>query len=108
MQNKGVITFLAVLLALASIYQLSFTFATWIVKENAREYADGDFEKENFYLDSVANEKAYPFPGYTFKECQEREMNLGLDLKGGMNVILEVSVSELVVNYRKSTCNINC
>jgi SecD/SecF fusion protein len=98
MQNKGVITFLAVLLALASLYQLSFTFATWQVKKEAREYANGDYEKENFYLDSVANIQAYFFPKYTFRECQEREMNLGLDLKGGMNVILEVSVSELVVS----------
>ncbi len=98
MQNKGVITFLAVILVVASIYQLSFTFATWRVKEKAREYAEGDYEKERSYLDSVANEKAYPFPAYTFKECQEREMNLGLDLKGGMNVILEVSVSELIVS----------
>ena len=98
MQNKGVITFLAIILAVASIYQLSFTFASWLVKEDARAFANGDYEKERLFLDSVANETAYPFPKYTFKECQEREINLGLDLKGGMNVILEVSVSELVVN----------
>jgi len=98
MQNKGVITFLAVLLAIASVYQLSFTFATWRVKEEAREFSNGDYERETMFLDSVANEKAYPFPQYTFKECQEREINLGLDLKGGMNVILEVSVSELIVS----------
>ncbi len=98
MQNKGVITFLAVLLAVASIYQLSFTYATWRVKSQARDYAKGDLNKERNYLDSVASEKAYPFPAYTFKECQDRELNLGLDLKGGMNVMLEVSVADLIVN----------
>ncbi len=98
MQNKGVITFLAVLLALASIYQLSFTYATWRVKKQAREYAKGDLNKERNYLDSVANEEVYPILSYTFKECQDRELNLGLDLKGGMNVMLEVSISDLIVN----------
>jgi len=98
MQNKGVITFLAVLLALASIYQLSFTYATWRVKKQAREFAKGDLNKERNYLDSVASVQAYPFPAYTFKECQDRELNLGLDLKGGMNVMLEVSVADLIVN----------
>ncbi len=105
MQNKGVITFLAVILALASIYQLSFTFATWRVKSAAKEYAGGDFDKERNYLDSVANIKAYPFPKYTFKECQQREINMGLDLKGGMNVILEVSVSDLIVNLSDNSSN---
>ena len=105
MQNKGVITFLAVLLALASIYQLSFTYATWRVKEKAREYAKGDLNKERNYLDSVANIKAYPFPAYTFKECQDRELNLGLDLKGGMNVMLEVSVADLIINLSDNNQN---
>ncbi len=105
MQNKGVITFLAVLLALASIYQLSFTYATYSVKKAAKEYAGGDYDKERNYLDSVSNIKAYPFPQYTFKECQEREINMGLDLKGGMNVILEVSVSELIVGLADDSRN---
>ena len=105
MQNKGVITFLAVLLAIASIYQLSFTYATWRVKKQAREYAKGDLNKERNYLDSVASIKAYPFPAYTFKECQDRELNLGLDLKGGMNVMLEVSVADLIVNLSDNNQN---
>ena len=105
MQNKGVITFLAILLAIASIYQLSFTFATWQVKKAAGEYSKGNFDKERNYLDSVANIKAYPLIGYTFKECQEREINMGLDLKGGMNVILEVSVSDLIVNLSENSSN---
>lgn len=105
MQNKGVITFLAVLLALASIYQLSFTYATWRIKTQAREYAKGDLNKESNYLDSVASIKAYPFPAYTFKECQDRELNLGLDLKGGMNVMLQVSVADLIVNLSDNNQN---
>jgi len=105
MQNKGVITFLAIILALASIYQLSFTYATYRVKKAAKEYAQGDYDKERNYLDSVANIRAYPFPQYTFKECQEREINMGLDLKGGMNVILEVSVSELIVGLSDHSSN---
>ena len=105
MQNKGVITFLAVLLAAASIYQLSFTYATWRVKTEARDYAKGDLNKERNFLDSVASEKAYPFPAYTFKECQDRELNLGLDLKGGMNVMLEVSVADLIVNLSDNNQN---
>ncbi len=96
MQNKGAITFFAILLALASIYQLSFTFATWNVKKDAEEFAGGDYSKESYYLDSVSSEPTYPLLGLTFKECQKREINLGLDLKGGMNVILEVSVVDLV------------
>ena len=105
MQNKGVITFLAVLLAAASIYQLSFTYATWRVKTEARDYAKGDLNKERNFLDSVASQKAYPFPAYTFKECQDRELNLGLDLKGGMNVMLEVSVADLIVNLSDNNQN---
>lgn len=96
MQNKGTITLFAILLAIASIYQLSFTFVTWGVKNKAEQYAGGDFNKEREYIDSVANKKAYPLLGFSFKECQKRELNLGLDLKGGMNVILEVSVVDLV------------
>jgi len=105
MQNKGVITFLAILLALASIYQLSFTYATWSVKKAAEEYSKGDFDKERNYLDSVSNIQAYPILGYTFKQCQEREINMGLDLKGGMNVILEVSVADLIVNLAENSTN---
>jgi SecD/SecF fusion protein len=99
MQNKGAIKLLAILLALVSLYQLSFTFFTWLERQKAEEYANGDQEKERAYLDSVANEGIYNFlwlRDYTYRECQEREINLGLDLKGGMNVVLEVSVVDLI------------
>ena len=99
MQSKGAIKLLAIALTLVSIYQLSFTWVVNNVKDNAVEQAKGDIHKEKAYLDSVANEGVYNFlwiRNYTFRECQEREINLGLDLKGGMNVILEVSVVDIV------------
>ncbi|MEA2041717.1 MAG: protein translocase subunit SecDF [Bacteroidota bacterium] len=102
MQNKGTITIFAVLLALASIYQLSFTFVTSQIKKDAQAYAQGDYDKELKYLDSMSSKKVYPLLGFTFKECQQSELNLGLDLKGGMNVILEVSIPDLIVNMSEN------
>lgn len=103
MQNKGAIRFIAIALALVCVYQLSFTLVTKRVEKKARDYAmvgnEVDKKKENHYLDSVSSETAYNFlwiRKYSFKECKEREINLGLDLKGGMNVMLEVSVTDLV------------
>lgn len=98
MQNKTVIIILAVALALVSIYQLSFTVATSKVKRDAKEYGQGSLVRENQYIDSVSmlTEDEWSFLGYSFKECQQRELNLGLDLKGGMNVILEVSVEDIL------------
>ena len=99
MRNKGIIRTFAVAMALVCLYQLLFTWKTWTVEKEARRYADGDYKKENHYLDSVSNTVVYNFLGmrkYTYKECKEREINLGLDLKGGMNVILEVSVADVV------------
>jgi SecD/SecF fusion protein len=98
MQNKAAIIVLAIALALVSIYQLSFTGATYKVKKEAREYAKGNLVKETQYLDSISTlpKEQWSFLGYTFKECQKKELNLGLDLKGGMNVILEVSVEDIL------------
>ena len=101
MQSKGAIKLLAIALALVSLYQLSFTWVTNSVKKDAEEYAKGDLNKENAYLDSIANKGVYNFlwiRNYTYRECQDREINLGLDLKGGMNVILEVSVPDLIIS----------
>jgi SecD/SecF fusion protein len=89
----------AIAMALVCLYQLLFTWKTWTVEKEARKYADGDYKIEAQYLDSISNELIYNFLGlrkYTYKECKEREINLGLDLKGGMNVILEVSVSDVI------------
>ena len=94
MQNKGLIITLATCLALVSAFYLSFSFVTSSYEKKAAEYAQGDAAKEYQYLDSVAGEKVWF--GYTLKECREKELNLGLDLKGGMNVTMEVSVSDII------------
>ena len=122
MQNKGLIRFLAWAFALVCLFQLSFTVVTSSVqskaKKNAENYIkseqvqkfvaertsnDGDAQvlldslrnaNEAHYLDSMATEKVYL--GYTYRQCQGREINLGLDLKGGMNVMLEVSTVDVV------------
>ena len=94
MQNKGLVITLAACLALVSAFYLSFSFVTSSYDKKAAEYAQGDAAKEYQYLDSVAGEKVWF--GYTLKECREKELNLGLDLKGGMNVTMEVSVSDII------------
>lgn len=98
MQNKTAIIVLAVALFLVTAYQLSFTAVTYKVRKEAREYAKGDLVKQSNYLDSISSltKKDWSYLGYTFKEVQKKEMNLGLDLKGGMNVILEVSVEDIL------------
>ena len=103
MQSKGFIKLIAVLLALACVYQLSFTFKTRSVEKKAAEYAaqfplDEQPGAEQHYLDSVQNLPVYNmgFKKFTYKECKEKELNLGLDLKGGMNVMLEVQVEDVV------------
>ncbi len=95
MQNKGLIRIFAVALTLVCLFYLSFTVVTSTYNKKAKEYAAGDKLKEYQYLDSVANEKVW-LGAYTLKECREKEINLGLDLKGGMNVTLEVSVSDII------------
>ena len=123
MQNKGLIKFLTWAFVLVCLYQLSFSFVTSRVEKNAAKAADayvqsttaqnlinakshGDalyaqalkdsllIDREAQYLDSMASEKVYL--GYTYRQCQAREINLGLDLKGGMNVMLEVSTVDVV------------
>ena len=94
MQNKGLVITLAVCLALVSAFYLSFSVVTNHYDNKAAEYAQGDDAKEYQYLDSIAGEKVWF--GYTLKECREKEINLGLDLKGGMNVTMEVSVPEII------------
>ena len=120
MQSKGAIRFVAILLLFASLWQLSFTLVNQIQENKAEKYADAKaeaamqtaaFEKvseadrafyldslkkvENRrYIDSISAEKIYF--GYTFKDVQAKSINLGLDLKGGMNVMLQVQLKDLV------------
>ncbi|PKQ66789.1 protein translocase subunit SecDF [Labilibaculum manganireducens] len=99
MRNKGAIRLLAILFALVSLYQLTFTYVTKSVEKEAQEFGAGDIKKEQAYLDSIRGEGVYNFlwiKDYTYKECKELEMNLGLDLKGGMNVTMEVSVIDII------------
>ncbi|HPT15513.1 MAG TPA: hypothetical protein PK796_12035, partial [Bacteroidales bacterium] len=120
MQNKGAIRFFAIAFALVCLFQLSFTIVARITEKKASNYAKteavateakqlakGDATREidvldsliqtrkRYYLDSVANQTIY-LGRYTYKDCIEREINLGLDLKGGMNVTMEVSVADVV------------
>ncbi|MCX7551990.1 protein translocase subunit SecDF [Xanthomarina sp. F2636L] len=106
MQNKGLVKLFAILFGLVSIYQLSFTFKANSIDEDARVYASGDAVKERQYLDSLANINVYSLgiADYTYEEVKENAMNLGLDLKGGVNVILQVSVKDILkglANYSK-------
>ncbi|MBQ3673718.1 MAG: protein translocase subunit SecDF, partial [Paludibacteraceae bacterium] len=94
MQNKGLVRILAVCLALVCAFYLSFSLVTSHYDKKAKEYAAGDDVKEYQYLDSIAAKKVWF--GYTLKECREKEINLGLDLKGGMNVTMEVSVPDIL------------
>ncbi len=94
MQNKGFVKVFSLLLTLVCLFYLSFSFVTRYYGSKAEKYANGDPVKEAAYLDSLSTEKVWL--GYTLKECQEQEISLGLDLKGGMNVILELSVPDVV------------
>ena len=109
MQNKGAILTFAILLAAVCVYQLTFTFKAQQVEKAATEYAQGDRALKVAYLDSMNGEVVYNFLGikkFTYKDVKELEINLGLDLKGGMNATLEVEVVELVKalsNYSKDS-----
>ncbi len=96
MQNKGIVRFLAVCFALVCAFYLSFNFVTRHYDKLAQEYAKGDAAKEFYYLDSLSTKKVWF--GYTLKECREKELNRGLDLKGGMNVTMEVSVPDILLS----------
>ncbi|GAB2685407.1 protein translocase subunit SecDF [Mucilaginibacter koreensis] len=96
MQGKGVIKFFAILLALVCLYQLSFTWVTRKVEDDAATYAKGNAQKEKAYLDSISTQPVYPVFGHTYQYCKDRELALGLDLKGGMNVTMQISLSELI------------
>ena len=99
MQNRGAIKAIAIILAIACAYQLSFTFVARNIEKKAARYAEGfpvelQQERQQSYLDSIKSQKV--FLGFTYKQVKEREINLGLDLKGGMNVMLEISVEDVV------------
>jgi len=100
MQNKGFVQVLAVLLLLVSFFYLSFSFVTNHYNKLAIAYAEKpgtnqvDSALYNRYIDSISPKKVWF--GYTYKECLDKELNLGLDLKGGMNVVLQVSQADIL------------
>ncbi len=98
--SKGLIKFLVIVVSLACLYSLSFTFVTRKVEKDAAEYAKGDMAKEKAYLDSIAGEEVYNIgiAKFTYREAKSNEIALGLDLKGGMNVTMEISLNELIAN----------
>ena len=95
MQNKGFIRVLAVLLTLVCLFYISFSFVTRYYNKKAEEISKGDPVVYKNYLDSMATEKVY-LGYYTLKQCNEMEIGLGLDLKGGMNVTLQISVADVL------------
>lgn len=103
MQNKGLIKFFAIIFALVSIYQLSFTFVSNSIEKDARAFAKGDSQKELSYLDSVGKQKV--FLGYTYNEVRDKQINKGLDLEGGINVILEISVKDIIKGLANNSKN---
>ena len=92
MQNKGIVKFIALMLTLVCLFYLSFSFVTRHYENKAAAMTE---EAGKEYLDSIMNEKVY-LGAYSLKQCREMQIGLGLDLKGGMNVILEVSVPDVV------------
>ncbi len=103
MKNKGFIVFMTVIVTLLCVYYLSFTFVSNGIKEDATEYATDangnvNYSERQQYLDSVYNEPVYNLLGaeFTYKEVQDLELNLGLDLQGGMHVTLEVSPVDII------------
>jgi SecD/SecF fusion protein len=96
MQGKGVIKFFAILLAVVCLYQLSFTWVAHKVESDAKEYSKGDSAKYTAYLDSISNQPVYPLLKHDFSYVKQREIALGLDLKGGMNVTMQIQLDEVI------------
>ena len=111
--NKTIVGF-SIVLALACVFQLSFTWKAQGFEKEAKAFAakvadKGGDSKEAYrrYIDSLGNEEIYSvgLAGYTYFECKQREVNLGLDLRGGMNVILEVDKGAVVFAFWPLTTN---
>lgn len=126
MRNKGLVLFFAILIALVCLYCLSFSFVTWRVGQKAKTFANdpaaieevkkaanGDVMRENYLIDSLISSREQYFLssmndsviylGNTYKDCKYKEVNLGLDLKGGMNVTLEISIPDVVKSLAVNT-----
>ncbi|MXV15852.1 protein translocase subunit SecDF [Hufsiella ginkgonis] len=103
MQGKGLIKVFTIVFAIICLYCLSFTWLARKVENDAEKFSKGDNDKYNGYLDSVASLPVLDFPKYiTYQYAKAREIPLGLDLKGGMNVTMEISLVDLVRNLANS------
>lgn len=105
MQNRGLIKFFAIIFALVCVYQLSFTFVANSVVSDAKAFAKGDTAKELRYLDSIGKEEVYPIFGFTYNKVREQQINKGLDLEGGLNVILQISVKDVLKGLANDSKN---
>ena len=114
MQNKGLIKLFAILFGIVSLYQLSFTWFTNGVEDKAKIYAESRSDEgkemarlERVYLDSVANKPVIDlgFATFSYNDIKDKELNLGLDLKGGINAILQVSVKDILVGLSNESKN---
>ncbi len=103
MQNRGLIKFFAIIFALVCVYQLSFTFVANSIVSDAKAFAKGDAAKELRYLDSIGKEEVYL--GHTYKEVTNNQINKGLDLEGGLNVILQISVKDVLKGLANDSKN---
>lgn len=108
MQNKGLIKFFAILFALVSIYQLTFTFVSNGIQNDAKAFAKGNQQKEVDYLNDLKNKNVFSLFGlvdFTYSEVSGKQINKGLDLEGGINVILQISVKDVLKGLANDTKN---
>ncbi len=96
MQNKGFIQVFSIILTAICLFYLSFTVVGRQYNKKADQYANGNLALKNHYFDSLSTEKVYL--NYTLKQIREKEIGLGLDLKGGMNVVLEIDASQVIAS----------
>jgi SecD/SecF fusion protein len=107
MQNRGLVKFFAILFALVSIYQLSFTFVAHQIEADAKAFANGDSQKEVKYLDSIGKTEVFNmgFTSFTYNEVRDKKINKGLDLEGGINVQLQISVKDILKGLANNSKN---
>jgi SecD/SecF fusion protein len=111
MQNRGLIKFFAILFALVSIYQLSFTLVSQKIESDAKTFANGNSEKELKYLDSIGKEKVIDLNllvghlDFTYDEVKDKKIKKGLDLEGGISVQLQISIKDIVKGLANNTSN---
>ena len=103
MQNKGLVKFIAIIFTLVCVYQLSFTFVSKHYEKKAKEFAQGDLNKESRFLDSIGNETV--FLGNTYNEVRDKQLQRGLDLEGGINVTLQISIKDILKGMSNNSNN---